>query len=59
MTTTEIQMKSLMVRCKEFFGFKPGQTLPEFKREVDQLTKQDRADLAKMFNNIGMPTTDG
>ena len=31
-----------IVACKEFFGFKPGQTLLDFKNEVGQLTPEDR-----------------
>jgi len=34
-----------IVACKAYFGFKPNQTLLEFKQEVAQLTPQDRLDM--------------
>ena len=34
-----------IVACKAYFGFKPGQTLLEFKTEVQALTAQDRLDM--------------
>ena len=33
---------SLVVACKHFFGFKPGQTLKEFNDEVKTLSIPDR-----------------
>lgn len=39
-----------IVACKEFFGFKPDQTLLGFKEEVAQLTPADRAELAPMLS---------
>ncbi len=48
--------KAFIVACKEYFGFKPGQTLLEFKAEVAQLTPQDRAELAPMLAaQLGVP----
>lgn len=51
-----MEKKTLLLRCKEFFGLKPGQTLLEFKNELAALTVQDRADLARYFEAAGMPT---
>lgn len=51
--------KTFTGRCKDFFGTHPGQTLVEFKHELDKLDKltpQDKMDLVKMFNDAGMPT---
>lgn len=39
--------KAFIVACKDFFGFKPGQTLLEFKEEVSQLTPADRVEMAE------------
>jgi hypothetical protein len=36
---------SFIVACKSYFGFKPNQTLLEFKQEVAALTPEDRADM--------------
>jgi hypothetical protein len=48
--TQEIKPTGFIVACKEFFGFKPDQTLMGFKEEVAQLTLQDRAELAPMLS---------
>jgi len=36
---------TFMAACKNFFGFKPGQTLSEFSAEIKALTPADRAEL--------------
>jgi hypothetical protein len=36
------QTTSFMAACKDFFGFKPGQTLTEFRDEIKELTPADR-----------------
>lgn len=36
---------TFMGACKNFFGFKAGQTLGDFSAEVKALTKEDRAEL--------------
>ena len=53
-------MKSFMVACKEYFGVTPGQSLMEFKKEVDQLTPTDRAELAPLLSvQLGEEVADG
>jgi hypothetical protein len=51
-----MEPKTFIARCSEFFGKKPGQTLQDFKKEIDALTPQDKADMIEMFNVAGMPT---
>lgn len=41
----ETKPTGFIVACKQFFGFKDGQTLLEFKQEVAELTPADRADM--------------
>jgi hypothetical protein len=41
----EQKVTGFIVACKQFFGFKDGQTLLEFKTEVNALTPQDRLDM--------------
>ena len=48
--------KSLVVRCKEFFGLLPGQRLQEFSAEVVALSSEDKQEFVDMFNAAGMPT---
>ena len=48
--------KAFVVRCKEFFGMKDGQSLQQFKAELDQLSDEDKRDLVAQFNAQGMPT---
>lgn len=43
--------KSFMVACKEYFGLSSGQTLMEFKKEVDQLTDKDKSELAPLLGS--------
>ena len=38
-----------MVACKKFFGQKPGQTLTEFRDEVNKLTPQDRLEMMPLL----------
>lgn len=49
-------MKTLMVRCKQFFGLRPGQSLREFGDEFARLTEDDKQELVELFNEAGMPT---
>lgn len=48
--------KAFVTRCKEFFGLHPGQTLQGFAHELGELTADDKAEMVKMFNDIGLPT---
>lgn len=41
------------VACKEFFGFKPQQTMTEFMQELKELTPEDKATLSKDFEKVG------
>lgn len=34
-----------VVACKQYFGFKPGQSLLDFKNELAELTPKDRAEI--------------
>lgn len=43
----------LISLCKEFFGFKEGQTLMEFRDEFKKLSEEDKADLKKSFEAQG------
>lgn len=44
--------------CKEFFGFAPGQSLMQFRDDVNCLTDADREELAPLLSKeIGRPVT--
>jgi hypothetical protein len=45
--------QGLIALCKEFFGFKPGQTLMEFRDEFKALSPEDKDDLRKSFEAAG------
>lgn len=50
------QPKGFIVACKAYFGFKPDQTLFQFKEEVSQLTQADREELAPLLaKELGEP----
>lgn len=40
--------------CVEYFGKKPGQTLPEFQQELKALTNADRDYFRVEFAKIGI-----
>ena len=40
--------KSEMAILREFFGYRPGETLKEFSAELKQLTPDERAELAAL-----------
>lgn len=42
--------KSFMAACSQVFGKKEGQSLQDFKKEIDALTDKDRADLAPLLS---------
>lgn len=44
---------AFIAACKDFFGYKPGQTLQEFSAEIKALTPKDREDLIKEFKTVG------
>jgi len=37
-----------IVELKKFFGFKPNQTLAQFKAKIDELTEDDKAELIEL-----------
>lgn len=43
--------KSDVALLKEFFGFKPGQTLTEFGAELKALTPEDKAELVALIRS--------
>lgn len=45
-------MIGFMAAVSKYFGKKEGQTLGDFKKEVDELTDKDRADLAPMLAKV-------
>lgn len=44
--------KAFVVAAKEIFGLKPGQSLMEFKKECDELTDADRAEMAPLMSKV-------
>jgi hypothetical protein len=48
---------SLIVAIKDYFGFKPGQSMHEFMQEVKELTAEDRAYFAREFVKVGYQIT--
>lgn len=44
-----MKQMSLTAACKDYFGYKPGQTLGEFMAEVKALTTEDRAYFKREF----------
>ena len=51
--------KSFIAACREYFGFKPGQTLGEFGAEIKQLNHADKVEIAEgMRKHAGMDVAD-
>ena len=46
--------KSFVLACKEFFGYRQGQTLTDFKKELDDLSAGDRQYFIREFAKIGI-----
>lgn len=46
--------KSFIAACREFFGFKPGQTLTEFGQEIKALSHADKVDIAAGLREVGI-----
>ena len=40
-------MMTFMAACRKYFGFKDGQTLTEFSKEVKELSAEDHAEMAE------------
>lgn len=45
---------TFIAACKQFFGFKPGQTLSEFGKEIRDLTAKDREEIAEGLRAAGL-----
>lgn len=43
-------------RCKEFFGLKQGQALTQFAAELKALSQDEKMELHRQFNAMGLPT---
>lgn len=54
-----MKQMSFVAACKEFFGFKPGQSLMQFRDELATLTPKDRHDLAGYFKAVGIEIVSG
>jgi hypothetical protein len=39
--------------CKDYFGFKPSQTMQEFAAEIKALTEDDREYFKREFAKVG------
>lgn len=52
------QGRSFVAACKEFFGFKPGQTLKEFGEELKGLTHDDKMEIAAGLRELGHDCAD-
>lgn len=50
---SEMKRKTLVMACREFFGYLPGQTLKEFGDELKQLSQDERDEFGEMFENVG------
>ncbi len=44
---------SFISALKDFFGFKPGQTLMEFRDEINALTHKDKLEIHEGLNKLG------
>lgn len=45
MENANAKQVGFIVACKEFFGFKPEQTLMTFRDEVAELTREDKEEI--------------
>ena len=50
----EQKQVSFIAALKDFFGFKPGQTLMGFRDELNQLTAKDKNDIHEGLVKLGM-----
>jgi hypothetical protein len=50
--------KSFIGACREFFGFKPGQTLTEFGAEIKALSYEDKKEIAQGLRDVGIDCAD-
>ena len=52
-----MKFMSFILACKDYFGFKAGQTMSEFMTEVKALTAEDRDYLIREFAKVGYQIT--
>lgn len=52
-----MQTMTITTACKNYFGYKPGQTLGEFMAEVKALTPDDREYFKREFVKVGIEIT--
>jgi hypothetical protein len=50
--------RTFTAAAKEYFGYKPGQTLTEFGQELKALSYEEKMDLAKEMRKIGIDCDD-
>ena len=50
--------RSFTDACKEFFGYKPGQTLTEFGAELKALSHEEKLDIAAGLRAVGVDCDD-
>ena len=50
--------RSFVAACKEFFGFKEGQTLSQFGEEIKALSYEDKMEIADGLRKIGHDCAD-
>ncbi len=48
-----MQEMSLIAAIKQYFGFKPGQSMTEFMGEVKELTPEDREYFRRELAKVG------
>lgn len=52
-----LKQMSFVAACRQFFGLLPHQTLMEFANELRLLKPEDRAELIKLFREVGIDAT--
>ena len=52
---TEVKKPAVgfIVACKEFFGFADGQTLMDFRDEVNKLSPEDKEEIKQGLEKLG------
>jgi hypothetical protein len=51
-------MPSFMGACKDFFGLLPDQTFLQFGKEVQQLSQDERIEIAQGLRKLGIDCDD-
>lgn len=47
--------KPFSAQCKQYFGYKEGETLTEFMGELKAITPEDKAELSELLGKEGYP----